>query len=124
LALAGCYSYSVTPTTALQPGQQVRVRVSSAEAARLEHVIGEGTSRVDGKLLEQNESSITLAVSVPWTTNSSAAASQMPQRIVIPLTEVRETELKRRDEFRTGLLVTAALGVILVVIIDAAAQQQ
>lgn len=109
-ALSGCYTYANVPPSGARLGERVRVRVSGAEAERLEPVIVLTDRSVEGDLLEQTENSIALGVTIPWTAGGPAGA-QPQQRIVIPRAEMQEMELRRLDKFRTSLLVGAAVAV-------------
>jgi hypothetical protein len=108
-ALSACYSYTAVPPNGAKIGQQVRVRVSGAQAERLEPVLGMTERNIEGELLEQGDTSIALAISLPEPTASGALGERTQQRIVISRADLQDIELRRLDKLRTSLLVGAAV---------------
>lgn len=116
-ALSACYVYTAAPPAGARIGERVRVRVSGAEADRLEPALGLSGRTIEGDLLEQADSSIALGVALPYQLDATTMASRAQQRIVIPRAELQELELRRLDKMRTSLLV--GVGVAAVVAIAA-----
>ena len=116
-ALSACYAYTAAPPAGARIGERVRVRVSGAEADRLEPTLGLNGRTIEGDLLEQADSSIALGVALPYQLDATTMASRAQQRIVIPRAELQELELRRLDKVRTSLLV--GVGVAAVVAIAA-----
>jgi hypothetical protein len=116
-ALSACYAYTAAPPSGARVGERVRVRVTGAEADRLEPTLGLSGRMIEGDLLEQADSSIALGVALPYQLDATAMASRAQQRIVIPRAELQELELRRLDKMRTSLLV--GVGVAAVVAIAA-----
>lgn len=104
-ALSACYVYTAAPVSGARVGERVRVRVSGAEADRLEPTLGLSGRTIEGDLLEQADSSIALGVALPFQLDATTMASRAQQRIVIPRAELQELELRRLDKLRTSLLV-------------------
>ena len=112
IALSACYSYGAAPVSTAPVGERVRVRVSGAEAERLEPILGFTDREIEGELLEQADSSITLQVPLPLPPQDGGLTERAHQRIIIPRADVQEVELRRLDKFRTTLLVgTGVAGV-------------
>ena len=116
-ALSACFAYTAAPPSGLRIGERVRVRVSGAEADRLEQTLGQSGRTIEGDLLEQADSSISLGVPLPYQLDATTMASRAQQRIVIPRAELQALELRRLDKMRTSLLV--GVGVAAVVAIAA-----
>ena len=116
-ALSACYTYAAVPASGARVGERVRVRVSGAEADRLEPTLGLSGRTIEGDLLEAADSSIALGVALPYQPNGTTVASRAQQRIVIPRAELQELELRRLDKVRTSLLI--GIGVAGVVAIAA-----
>src|SRR3982751_3357980 len=72
LSASGCYSYAALPPEGVRAGEHVRVRVSGAEAERLEPLLGAGDRRIEGEVLEQGNSMIALGVALPSPTQPDA----------------------------------------------------
>jgi hypothetical protein len=105
LASSACYTYSAVPATGAAVGERVRVRISGAEAERLESVLGMTDRELEGELLEQSDSSLAVAVPLPLPIAGGGVAERAHQRIVIPRSDVQEIELRHLDKMRTTLLV-------------------
>jgi len=114
LGLAGCYSYAAVQPQGARAGERVRIRVSGAEAERLEPLLGEGDRRIEGELLEQSDSGIALGVALP-SPAPGALAGRPQQRIMIPKTDLQEMQLLRLDKLRTSLLVGGVAAIAIAV---------
>ena len=108
-ALSACFSYVAAPPSGARVGERVRIRVSGAQAERLEPVLGMTDRNIEGDLLEQLDSSITLGVPLPAVSASGIPAARPQQRIVVPRADVQEVELRRLDKLRTSLLIGGAV---------------
>lgn len=115
---SGCYSYSAVPVSTAPVGEPVRVRLSGAEAERLEPVLGFTDREIEGQLLEQSDSSIVLSVALPLPATSGSTLERAHQRIIIPRSDLQELQRRHLDKTRTSLLVGA--GVVAVSAIIAA----
>ena len=101
----GCYSYVTVPPGSGTVGEQVRVRVSGAQAERLEPVLGMTDREIEGQLLEQSDSSIVLSVPRPLAAEGGATFERAHQRVVIPRADLQEIDWRKIDKTRTSLLV-------------------
>jgi hypothetical protein len=103
--LAGCYAYAPIEPGRVQPGTNVRARVSGAAADRLGPLLGTSDARLlSGRLLENRAD--TMIVEVPTITQASAGTSMesLHQRLSIPRAELLELETRRLDRWRTAAL--------------------
>ena len=114
-ALSACYTYTAAPSLGARVGERVRVRVSGAEADRLEPTLGQIGRTIEGDLLEQADSSIALGVALPYQLDATTMASRAQQRIVIPRAELQELALRRLDKVRTSLLVGIGVGAVVAI---------
>jgi hypothetical protein len=112
LALSACYSYTAAPPSGGRIGERVRVRISGAEADRLESALGQSGRTIEGELLEQADSGIALGVALPYQLDGPTMGSRAQQRIAIPWAELQEIELRRLDKVRTSLLVGAGVAAV------------
>jgi hypothetical protein len=106
---SGCYSYRVVPVNEVTPGQDVRIRISAAEAVRLGELIERGDRSLDGRLLENTDGEVVLGVSsVSQTT--ALTAMQDPsghffQRIAVPREGLLELEVRTLNRTHTAIVV-------------------
>jgi hypothetical protein len=120
LLLAGCYAYAPIKPGRVQPGTNVRVRVSGAAAERLAPLLGASDARLlSGRLVENRAD--TMIVEVPTITQASIGTSieQLHQRLSIPRAELLELETRRLDRWRTAALVGSAAIIVGAVVIRA-----
>lgn len=110
--LSACFSYVAVPPSGARVGERVRVRVSGAQAERLEPVLGLTDRNIEGDLLEQADSSITLGVPLPVAVTSGIPTARPQQRIVVPRADVQEVELRRLDRLRTSLLIGGTVAAV------------
>ena len=108
LLVAGCYGYSGATIETLSVGQPVRARISGAQAERLEPVLGNAGRIVEGELLEKADSSLTIAVATPISSEGSVSVSRAYQRVAIPRADLQEIEVRHLDRGRTSLAVVGA----------------
>ena len=109
VALSGCYTYTTLPPSGPKIGEQVRVRISGAEAERLESVVGVRNRAVEGELVGQADSSLALALPLSGGSAEGTFSQQAQQRIVIPRAEVQGVEVRRLDKLRTSVLIGTAV---------------
>ena len=114
-ALSACYAYTAAPPSGARVGERVRLRVSGAEADRLEATLGQSDRTIEGDLLELADSSIALGVALPYQLDATTTASRAQQRIVIPRAELQALELRRLDKMRTSLLIGAGVAAVVAI---------
>ena len=109
VAAGGCYSYHVVPVNEVTPGQDVRIRISAAEAARLGDLIDRGDRSLDGQLLENTEGQVVLGVSnVSQSTALTAVqdpSGHLMQRIAVPRESLLELEVRTLNRTKTAVVV-------------------
>jgi hypothetical protein len=93
-------------------GEQVRVRVSGAQAERLEPVLGMTDREIEGQLLEESDSTIVLSVPRPLAAEGGATFERAHQRVIIPRADLQDLERRKLDKTRTSLLVGAGVAVV------------
>ena len=72
---------------------------------------------IEGELLEQVDSSITLGVPLPAAPLSSPLATRPEQRVVVARADVQQVELRRLDKLRTSLLIGGAVAGVAAIVI-------
>lgn len=111
-ALSACYSYTAAPPSGARIGQRVRVRVSGAEADRLEPLLGQNERTIEGELLEQADSTVALGVALLAASDATSLSSRPQQRVVISRAALQDLELRRLDKVRTALLIGAGVAAV------------
>jgi hypothetical protein len=114
--VSACYSYSAIPVSTAPVGERVRVRLSGAEAERLEPVLGFTDREIEGQLLQQSDSTVVLSVPLPLPVERGATLERAHQRIIIPRSDLQELQRRQLDKTRTSLLVGAGVVAISAVI--------
>lgn len=110
--LTACYSYVAAPASGVRVGEHVRIRVSGAEAERLEPTLSINDRLLEGELLEQADSSIALGVALSAPPSSGLLPEHAEQRVVIPRADLQDLELRRLDKVRTTLLVGGGVAAV------------
>ena len=112
LFLSGCFTYIPIDPGEVEPGLDVRARVSSSASARIAPLIGSTDARrLDGKLITR--AGDTLIVEVPTVMLHNREFGQTPnQRVSIPRGELVELEVRKMDRWRTMGLVGGAAVVL------------
>ncbi len=105
--LTGCYTYTPNKSGAVQPGVDVRARVSAAAGERIAPLLGTTPRVVTGKLISDVRD--TVIVEVPAVSVEIGSAVQtLHQRVSIPKGEVIEWEIRKLDRPRTFALAGGA----------------
>jgi hypothetical protein len=115
--LTGCFSYIPIEPGEVEPGVDVRARVSAAAGTRIAPLLGATDARrLDGKLITRGTD--TLVVEVPTVVVDTREFGRTPnQRVSIARGELVELEVRKLDRMKTvGIVGGAAvvLGVTLV----------
>lgn len=106
LGVSGCFAYTPVSLDTVQPGENVRVRITPEQAQEIDALLMRETRILDGVLLERGPSFL---VEVPVATQLQGGARQsLNQRILLPREGIVEMELKSLDRVRTGLLLGGA----------------
>ena len=115
--LSGCFTYMPIEPGQVEPGVDVRARVSPAAGARIAPLLGATEARrLDGKVITR--AADTLIVEVPTVIVDTREFGRTPnQRISIARGDLVELEVRKLDRLKTGAIVggaAVALGVTLV----------
>lgn len=116
-AAGGCYRYHSAATESVTVGMQVRARLSLRAAERIAEVVvatDEGGRVVEGRLLENERTSLVMLVPTAGGVMNSA---RLGQRLRLEPGDILELESKHLDRRRTGLLVGAGALITAAVVI-------
>lgn len=116
LALAlqiGCYSYAPAQTTPPPAPRQVGVVLNDRGRVLLGDRVGPGTSRIDGKVISQQDSSVVLEIYRVTDLRGNSAA-WTGERVTIPREAIEGFRERKVSKFKSILLAGAiALAVVL-----------
>ena len=112
LVLSGCFSYIPARPGEVEPGLDVRARVSPTAGARIAPLLGATDARrLDGKLITNGAD--TIIVEVPTVMLDNREFGRTPnQRISIPRGDLIELEVRKMDRWRTMGIVGGAAVVL------------
>jgi hypothetical protein len=115
--VTACYTYAPIEVTNVQPGTNIRARVSASTAERLEPLLGVQDARSLRGLLVANGGD-TLIVQVPTTVRTAVGSSMqtLHQRVSVPRAGILELEESRLDRTRTTALAAAGAAAVAIVI--------
>jgi hypothetical protein len=101
LFLSGCFTYIPIEPGDVEPGLDVRARVSPTASARIAPLLGSSDARrLDGKLITRTPD--TLIVEVPTVMLHNGEFGRTPnQRVSIPRGDLVELEVRKMDRWRT-----------------------
>jgi hypothetical protein len=104
LISAGCYSYVPTSLDAVRAGDEVRMRISGAEADRLEALRFTDARALEGEIasIVPNRVYIDAIIRV---VDPLGITSTHTQRLDIPLSEVQSLEYRRLDALKSAAAV-------------------
>lgn len=112
LVTLGCHTFQPVGIAELDPGMEVRARVSASQAEELTAYLPTERDRlIEGTVLDTSPGELFLAVPVT-VRNVPGQRETLRQRIVIPTDEILEVELRNFDRQRTGVL--SAVGALIV----------
>ena len=111
LALGACYSNVPTQLSTAQPDTKLVVALTDAGSDSLARYLGPGVATVGGKLLQNNESGVSLAVS-QVTMRSGAEQFWKGETVALPKYSIATVQERKLSKPRTILLGAAivALG--------------
>ena len=111
--LAACYTYVSIEPAAVKPGESVRVRVSTAAAARIAPLLGGADSRVvAGTMIENAPAGMILEIPTIVPADVGSPFQTLHQRVSIARNELVEMETRTLDRLRTGSLAAAVAIVV------------
>lgn len=108
---SGCYAYQTADPGAVEPGRDVRVRLSLEAADRLEEVRMTDDRLMEGKLLERRGQNLVVETTVNRL-DPMTGGRLLSQRLSLSPVEIQEVETKALDKLKTGAMVGAAAVVV------------
>lgn len=115
--VTACYTYAPIETTSVQPGTDIRARVSAATAEQIEPLLGVQDARsLRGTLIANGGD--TLIVQVPTTVRTAVGSSihTLHQRVSIPRAGILEIEESRLDRARTTAVALAGVAAVATIV--------
>ena len=112
VAAAGCYHYEVVPLAQLQPGMEVRTRLSGDAVERARRSPDTPPGILDGFVVRGQVARVgndSLQLTVPMTVSDGGyRSSVLTQDIRLPNSDVVGVEVREIDKLKTGLLSAGA----------------
>lgn len=108
LLCSACYTYTPAGLDEVSPQQDVRLRLSQSEAARLEPYRSSASRTLDGRVTETGSDSLTVRVEAVSELRG-VRVQTLYQYLHVAHSDVLEVELKKLDKGRTYLLTGAGV---------------
>ncbi|MGD8321804.1 MAG: hypothetical protein PVJ02_15255 [Gemmatimonadota bacterium] len=108
LVVSGCYTYTPASLDEVSPQQDVRLRLSTAEAERLEPFRRSGGRTLDGKVTGMEGDSVTVKVEAVSELRG-ARVETLYQYLHVSSSDVVDVELRELDKGRTYLVTGAGV---------------
>jgi len=108
-AVPGCYQYVPVSPASPDPGSVIRVDVDDEAATALTSVLGPGVLRVNGRLLDRTDESVSILVE-SYQTSRSGELSGLGDPVSLPIHQITHVEQKRLSRGRSLLLGVAFVG--------------
>jgi hypothetical protein len=110
LLLCACYVSTPLVTTAPQPGDRLSVQLTDQGTASLAQYLGPGVTGVDGRLLQDRDSALTVSVSAV-TLRSGDQQFWKGESVTLPRSLVAQIRERKVSVWRSGLLASAVVAV-------------
>jgi hypothetical protein len=117
LFATACYSYTPIQVGAVQPGVDVRARVSAAAGERIAPLLGTTPRVLTGKFISDVSDTIILEVPTVTQATIGSTVQTLHQRVSLSKSDVIEWEIRTLDRRRTYALVIGAAAVAVSVLI-------
>lgn len=104
---SGCYTYQTVDPASVEPGRDVRVRLSLEAADRLEEVRMTDDRLMEGKLLERRGEQLVVETAVNRL-DPMTGGRLLNQRLNLPYTDIQEVETKVLNKTKTAGMVALA----------------
>ncbi|HET7551800.1 MAG TPA: hypothetical protein VFK04_10950 [Gemmatimonadaceae bacterium] len=114
IVLCGCY-VNVPIATTPDPGQRVHVSLTDQGSVDLARYLGRNIGSVDGRLLDGNDSTLTLSVE-QVTDRSGQEAYWKGETVKLPRQTVATVQGRKLSFWRSGLIGGALLGALAIVV--------
>lgn len=113
LAAGGCFAYRRAEPTSLQPGEGVRIVLSSAGSQELTTQVGPRVTRLEGRVIGARDTALSVAVRQLLRTPASEEFWN-GDSVVVPVRVVDTVAVRRLDRRRSALAVGGTLVAVLV----------
>ena len=110
LASTGCYSYSVIDPAQADPGLEVRARITSAESARLEDLVGLRDRVIQGQVVDVESAALVLSIPTVLP-EPGTSPTRLHRHITLSNSAIVELEQRRLSRWRTFTAVGIAAAV-------------
>jgi hypothetical protein len=114
LLLCGCYVSAPLATTAPEPGTRLHVQLTDAGSADLARYIGPNVVAVDGRLLQNSDSAISLSVS-NVAMRSGVEQFWKGESVTLPRNAIATVQRKKLSVWRSGLVGSALVAGIVAI---------
>jgi hypothetical protein len=101
LLTSGCYSYVPTTLPELQPGSAVRLRISGAEADRLEPIRFTDSRNLEGRIVDLGDRQVYIDA-VIRSVDAHGITAQHVQRLDIAPAEIQDVQYRRLDVLKSA----------------------
>lgn len=108
ILLCGCY-VNVPMSTSPDPGERVHVLLTDQGSVDLAQYLGRNVGSVDGRLLDGNDSTLTLSVT-SVSTRGGEDEFWKGETVMLPRRSVATVEGRRLSFWRSGLIASALVG--------------
>lgn len=110
ITLSGCYTYSAMAPEAVQPGANVRARITADQADRASELLGTESRILQGVVVRSDAEALILSISAVVGT-TGLQVQRLRQNLPIPPSALLELEVRRLDKTRTAAVVAGAAAV-------------
>lgn len=117
LFCSACYTYTPATLEEVSPQQDVRLRLSQAEAARLEAYRGSASRTLDGRVTGKGGDSLTVRVEAVNELRG-VRVQTLYQFLHVAQADVLDVELKKLDKGRTYLLTGAGVAAAVALVVS------
>jgi len=117
LFATACYSYTPIRAGTVEPGVNVRARVSAAAGERIAPLLGTTPRVLTGKLISDVRDTVILEVPTVTQAAIGSSVQTLHQRVSLSKSDVIEWEIRTLDRRRTYALVVGAAAVAVSVLI-------
>ncbi|MGQ0640183.1 MAG: hypothetical protein ACT4P6_05325 [Gemmatimonadaceae bacterium] len=116
---AGCYSYARIQPAEIQPGVDVRARLSAITSDHIAPLLGTTPRLLTGKLISDARDTVVMEVPTMTQTSIGSTVQTLHQRVTVPKSGVIEWEIRTLNRTRTYALVGGAAAIFAAVLINA-----
>ena len=119
LLATACYSYTRIQPGAVQPGVDVRARISAAAGEQIAPLLGTTPRVLTGRVISDVRDTVIVEVPAVTQAEIGSAVQTLHQRVSLPKTDVVEWEIRTLNRPRTYALVGGAAVLAAMLLINA-----